>query len=110
MQKSTRLTDYHYPYVVLISKFLNYFELDLEEELFEIVKSSSEINNGSLSKMGFTKVDGKWIRKGGDQAGSSNGAQVEEENEVAATGDDPAAEAFEAEPSALPLEMRGLYP
>ena len=56
MQKSTRLSDYHYPYAVLISKFLNYFEVDLEEELSEIVKCSSEINNGSLSKMGFTKV------------------------------------------------------
>jgi len=32
MQKSMRLSDYHYPYVVLISKFLKYFEVDLEEE------------------------------------------------------------------------------
>jgi len=31
MQKSTRLNDYHYPHVVLISKFLHYFEVDLEE-------------------------------------------------------------------------------
>ena len=32
MQKSMRLSDYHYPYVVFISKFLNYFEVDLEEK------------------------------------------------------------------------------
>ena len=31
MQKSTKLSDYHYPYAILISKFLNYFEVDLEE-------------------------------------------------------------------------------
>jgi len=62
--------------------------VDLEEELSEIVKSSSEINNGFLSKIGFTKVDGKWISKGGDKVGSSSGAQAEEENEVAATGDE----------------------
>jgi len=108
MQKSTRLRDYHNPCVVLISKFLNYFKVDLEDELSEIVKSSSEINNGSLSKMGFTKVNGKWISKGGDQDGSSSGAQAEEENEVAAIGDEPVAEAFEAGPS-VALKMRGLY-
>jgi len=49
--------------------------------------------------MGFTKVDGKWISKGGDQADSSSGAQVEEENEVVATRDEPAAKAFEVGPS-----------
>jgi len=52
MQKATRLCDFHYPYAILITKFLQYFEVDLEEELAEVVKSSSEINNGSLSKMG----------------------------------------------------------
>ena len=60
MQKVTRLSDFHYPYVILISKFLHYFEVDLEEELSEVVKSSSEINNGSLSNMGFTKTGGRW--------------------------------------------------
>ena len=38
MQKSMMLSDYHYPYVVLISKFLNYFEVDLEEEHTKVVK------------------------------------------------------------------------
>jgi len=56
MQKSMRLNDYHFPYVVLISKFLQYFEVDLEEELFEVVKPSHEINNGSLRKMGFIRL------------------------------------------------------
>ena len=32
MQKSMRLSDYHYPYVVLICKFLLYFEVNLENE------------------------------------------------------------------------------
>jgi len=51
MQKSMRLSDYHYSYAILISKFLNYFEIDLEEELCDVVKPSHEVNNGSLSKM-----------------------------------------------------------
>jgi len=32
MQISMRLSDYHYPYAILISKFLNYFKVDLEEK------------------------------------------------------------------------------
>jgi len=62
MQKAMRLSDYRYPYVVLISKFLHYFKGNLENETYELVKSTQELNNGSLSKMGFTKVGGKLIR------------------------------------------------
>ena len=71
--QSIRLSDFHYPYEILISKFLHYFEVDIEEELAEIIKPSSEINSGSLSKMGFTKIGGRWVSKDGDQA-----AQVEQ--------------------------------
>jgi len=53
MQKSIRLNDYHFHYDVLISKFMHYFEIVLEEELPEVVKPSHEVNNVSLSKMGF---------------------------------------------------------
>ena len=56
MQKSIRISDYHYPYAVLISKFLNFFEVDIEEEPTEVVKESHEIKNVSLSKMDFTKI------------------------------------------------------
>ena len=47
MQKSIRLSDYHFPYVVLISKFLQYFEIDLEEEFSEVVNPSHEIKVGN---------------------------------------------------------------
>ena len=66
MQKSMRLSDYHYPYVILISKFMHYFEIDLEEELSEVVKPSHEVNNGSLRKMRFIKVEDKWVSKDGE--------------------------------------------
>jgi len=72
MQKSMRLSDYHYPYVVLISKFLLYFEVNLEDETSELIKSTQEVNNGSQSKMGFTKIDRRWVRKDGDHGGSSS--------------------------------------
>ena len=79
-----RLSDYHYPYAVLISKFLLYFEVNLEDETSELVKSTQELNNGSLSKMGFTKVGGKWIRKDGDLRASSSAVADHEEDEHAA--------------------------
>jgi len=77
MQKSIRLSDYHYPYVVLISKFLLYFEVNLEDETSELVKSTQEVNNGSLSKMGFTKINRRWVSKNGDHGGSSSAVAVD---------------------------------
>ena len=77
MQKSMRLSDYHYPYAVLKSKFLLYFEVNLKDESSELVKSTQEMNNGSLSKMGFTKISGKWVSKDGDHGGSSSVAAAD---------------------------------
>ena len=74
MKKAMRLSDYHYPYVVLISKFLLYFEVKLEDETSELVKWTQEMNNGSLSKMRFTKINGKWVSKDGNHGASSSAA------------------------------------
>jgi len=81
MQKSMMLSDYHYPYAVLISKFLLYFEVNLEDETSELVKSTQELNNGSLSKMGFTKINGRWVSKDGDHGGSSSAATADFDEE-----------------------------
>ena len=85
-----RLCDFHYPYAILISKFLHYFEVNIERELAE----SSEINSGSLSKMGFTKIGGRWMSKDGDQAcpsGTNEGDALGE----ATMQDEPVAETQE---------------
>jgi len=50
-------------YVILISKFLQYFEVNFEKELTETIKQSHEINNGSLVKMGFVKMNDRWVSK-----------------------------------------------
>ena len=47
--------------------------VNLEDETSELIKSTQELNNGSLSKMGFTKVGGKCISKDGDHGASSSG-------------------------------------
>jgi len=67
----------------LVSKFLLYFEVNLEDETSELVKSTQELNNGSLSKMGFTKVGGKWISKDCDLGASSSGVADLEQGESA---------------------------
>jgi len=80
MQKSMRLSDYHYPYV-LISKFLLYFEVNLEDETSKLVKSTQEMKNRSLSKMGFTKISGRWVNKDGDHGGSASAATADFDEE-----------------------------
>jgi len=57
--------------------------VNLEDETSELVKSTQEFNNGSLSKMCFTKVGGKWISKDGDFGASSSAVADHEQDEPA---------------------------
>jgi len=59
--------------------------VNLEDETSVLVKSTQEMNNGSLSKMGFTKINGKWVSKDGDHGGSScaAAADFDEEDQAA---------------------------
>ena len=40
MLKFVRLSDYRFPYVIIVSKFLQYFGINLDEELRELVNNS----------------------------------------------------------------------
>ena len=51
--------------------------MNLEDETSELVKSTHEVNNGSLSKMGFTKINGWWVSEDGEHGGFSSGIHVE---------------------------------
>ena len=55
--------------------------MNLEDETSELVKSTQEVNNGSLNKMGFTKINGRWVSKDGDHGGSSSAAAVDFDEE-----------------------------
>lgn len=57
MMKAKRLTNFYLPYVVFISKFLEYFEVDVEDELQETTGAQNHICRLNLHKMGFTKVN-----------------------------------------------------
>jgi len=59
MLKNVRLSDYQFPYVILVSKICNILMLTLM--------------NGSLVKMGFVKVNNSWVIQKEDFVGTSAG-------------------------------------
>jgi len=59
--KSHRLVDYEFPYVVLASRFIDYFNIDVSNEILDFTKASNEITKTHLKKLGMTYVDHEWI-------------------------------------------------
>jgi len=56
-------------YVVLVSKFIEHFDVDFEGELIEIVKSHNKINCATMCKIRLKKVnDEHWIRRVEEEA------------------------------------------
>jgi len=88
MLKAKRLTDFRLPYVVLVSKFLEYFGIDVKDELEETTGLLNHTSNQNLHKMGFLKVGNAWITAGvvvsgaHDHEAGPSGANQEEEPTV----------------------------
>ena len=61
MLKSKRITDYRFPYAILVSKLIDHLGIDTTNERNETIKAVSEIDNSTLLKMGFHKVDDCWV-------------------------------------------------
>ena len=61
MMKEKRLTDFKLPYVVLISKFIKHFGVDVEGELEESTGLLNGVSAFNMHKMGFTKIGNTWI-------------------------------------------------
>ena len=84
MLKSTRLPDYRFPYVIFVSKLIDYFEVDTTNERNDTIKEASEIDNSTLLKMGFEKEDDSWVfrRNAANRAENeaADPANEEEEN------------------------------
>jgi len=55
--KIRRKVEYRIRNAVLISHFIEYFEIDTEGEMVELVKAQNEISAETLSKIGLTKVN-----------------------------------------------------
>jgi len=55
MLKAKRLTDFRLPYVVLVSKFIEYFGIDVEDELEESTGLLNQTSNQNLHKWAFSR-------------------------------------------------------
>ena len=56
--------DYEFPYIVLASIFIGYFNIDVSNEIVDFTKASNEITERHLKKLGMTYVDHEWIMAG----------------------------------------------
>jgi len=61
MMKANRLTYFKLPYVVLISKFIKHFGVDVEGELEESTSLLNGFSTLNMHKMVFTKIGNTWI-------------------------------------------------
>ena len=82
MLKCRRLVDYEFPYVVLASRFIDYFKVDASNEIMDFTKAFSEIIERHLKKLSIRYVDHKWIMVGEPTVG--NIKEMEEDDEVEA--------------------------
>jgi len=78
MMKSKRLTDFKIPYVVLISKFIEHFGVDVEGELEESTSILHHVSTLNMHKMGFTKIGNTSLVEGDNGANIKVGANDHE--------------------------------
>ena len=85
MLKAKRLADFRLPYVVLVSKFIKYFGIYVEDELEESTRLLNHTSNQNLHKMAFLKVGNGWTTAGAvgggahDHEAGPSGVNQEEE-------------------------------
>jgi len=53
MMKARNLNGYKLPYAILVSRMLEFFKVDLVDELAESLKQTSEINHSMLNHIGL---------------------------------------------------------
>jgi len=78
MMKAKRLTDFKLPYVVLISKFIEHFGVDVEGELEESTGLLNHFSTLNMHKMGFTNVGNTWLVESDQGANIEGGANDHE--------------------------------
>jgi len=83
MLKSHRLVDYEFPYVVLASRFIDYFNVDVSNDTVDFTKASNEITERHLKKLRMRFVDHEWIMAG--ETTTRNIEQMEEDVEAEAS-------------------------
>jgi len=77
--------EYHIPYVILLSSFIEYFEIDVEGEVAEEVKALNQISAVNLTKIDLKKMKNKkWICK----ADEESAAQDDDDDDESTDDDD----------------------
>jgi len=57
MLKSSRLVDYEFAYAVLASRFIDYFNIDVSNEIVDFTKAFNEISERHLKKLGMRFIE-----------------------------------------------------
>ena len=78
MLKSFRLVYYEFSYVVLASRFIDYFNINVYNEIVDFTKASNETTERHLKKLGMRYVVHEWIMVG-EQPAAINMDRMEEE-------------------------------
>jgi len=76
--------DYEFLYVVLASRFIDYFSVDVSNEIVDFTKASSEITERHLKKLGMRFFEHEWIMVG-EPPVAGNMDQMDEEAEAEAS-------------------------
>jgi len=77
--KVSEKLEYHIPYVVLLSSFIDYFEIDVMGEVVEEVKTLNQISSAILNKIGLKKMKNKnWICKADEETTTQEDDDEEE--------------------------------
>jgi len=89
--------EYRIPYVILLSQFIEYFDIDVETEVVEEIKALNQITTANLTKIGLKKMKNKkWICKADEE--SVDEEEEEEEEEKSSDEDDEDEDQAEPEP------------
>jgi len=74
--------EYRIPYVILLSQFIEYFEINVENEVIEEIKALNQITTANLTKIGLKKMKNKkWICKADEESVDDDDDEEEEEEE-----------------------------
>jgi len=61
--------EYRIPYLILLSQFIEYFEIDMKSEVVEEIKALNQITTANLTKIGLKKMKNKrWICKADEES------------------------------------------
>jgi len=74
--------EYRIPYVTMLSKFIDYVEIDVEDEIVEEVKAVNQISVKNLTKIGLVKLkNNKWVCKADEGTADDDNEEESTEGE-----------------------------